>query len=330
MKASQIAAVISAALDDPENAPAFFIWGGPGIGKSSVMVQVTQKHKVGFLDLRALLLDPTDIRGIPFPENGKAKWLAPSFLPREGRGIVNYDELNRAPVLTQNSLLQLILDRRCGEYVMPPGWIQVACGNREMEAFVHRMDPALLNRFVHLDFDVDLDEWVRWAVSNSINPVVIGLLSHFRPTLLYQFDKAKKSFPTPRSWQFVSRVMSMPISEDMQAELIQGSVGQGAAVELQTYMKVWKELPNLDKILSGEDIIPKSVDIIYACIVGLVSKAKTQANYERLLKYSLKLDREFTMFMVKLLHAKDSDKVVRTKAWGDVSEVLVVEDKILS
>lgn len=330
MKASQIAAVISAALDNPEAAPAFFIWGGPGIGKSSVMYQVTKQHNVEYLDIRALLLDPTDIRGIPVAENGKARWLSPSFLPREGRGIVNYDELNRAPILTQNSLLQLILDKRCGEYVLPAGWIQVACGNREMEAFVHRMDPALLNRFVHLDFDVDLDEWVNWSVSHNIDPIVIGLLSHFRPSLLYQFDKGKKSFPTPRSWEFVSKVMQMGLKEDIKSELIQGSVGQGAAVELETYCKVWNELPNLDRILAGEDIIPKSVDIIYACIVGLVSKAKTLPNYERLLKYSLKLDREFTMFMVKLLHAKDKDKVVKTRAWGDVSKVLVLDDRILS
>lgn len=329
MKASEITAVIDASVGSPQSVPALFIWGGPGVGKSSVVKQVADKHKIGFIDIRLLLLDPTDLRGIPVPEDGKARWLAPSFLPKDGSGILHLDELNRAPVLTQNSALQLVLDRRVGEYELPEGWVIIASGNREMEAFVHRMDPALLNRFVHLEFEVDLDEWVRWANTHNINPIVIGLLSHFRPNLLYQFDKSKKSFPTPRSWQFVSEVLGMGLSPQITNELVQGSVGQGAAIELSTYMKIWQELPNLDRILAGEDVIPKTVDIIYACCVGLVAKAKVQANYDRLLKYSMKLNREFTVFLIKMLFDKDREKCVKSKSWAEVSKVLVKDDKVL-
>jgi len=43
-----------------------FLWGPPGIGKSSIVAQIAKEKDIGFIDLRLSLLDPTDLRGIPF------------------------------------------------------------------------------------------------------------------------------------------------------------------------------------------------------------------------------------------------------------------------
>ena len=42
-----------------------FIWGPPGVGKSSLVRDIAKKQKMKLLDVRASLLDPTDLRGIP-------------------------------------------------------------------------------------------------------------------------------------------------------------------------------------------------------------------------------------------------------------------------
>jgi MoxR-like ATPase len=42
-----------------------FIWGGPGIGKSAVVRQLAEVLKMPLQDVRALLLDPVDLRGLP-------------------------------------------------------------------------------------------------------------------------------------------------------------------------------------------------------------------------------------------------------------------------
>ncbi|MFO7596399.1 MAG: hypothetical protein R6W92_08665 [Desulfocurvibacter africanus] len=79
-----------------------FPWGAPGVGKSQVVVQVAAKHGLELVDIRAVLLDPVDLRGIPrIDEAGNAVWSSPSFLPRKGRGILFLDELNTAPPLVQ-------------------------------------------------------------------------------------------------------------------------------------------------------------------------------------------------------------------------------------
>jgi len=180
MKASEIKEVVRQSIRNPKDSVSLFLWGGPGIGKSSVVRQAAEEEGVDCIDIRLVLLDPSDLRGLPVPDDGKAKWLPPSFLPHgDWRGVIFLDELNVAPPLVQNTALQLVLDRRLGEYELPEGATIIAAGNREMEAFVHRMSPPLLNRFIHIDFEVDNDEWAKWAVQNEITPQIIGLRMEF-------------------------------------------------------------------------------------------------------------------------------------------------------
>ena len=123
-----------------------FLWGPPGIGKSSIVRQVAADKGLAILDVRAPLLDPTDLRGLPYVADGSAKWAPPAFLPQNdgSEGLLFFDELNAAPPLVQASLYQLTLDRRVGEYVLPDGWRIIAAGNRsEDAAIVFRMPSAL-------------------------------------------------------------------------------------------------------------------------------------------------------------------------------------------
>ena len=107
-----------------------FLWGAPGIGKSSIVKQIADEKGLDFIDLRLALMDPTDLKGIPFydKETHTALWAPPAFLPREGEGILFLDELNSAAPAVQSSAYQLILDRRIGEYELPDGWAIVAAG----------------------------------------------------------------------------------------------------------------------------------------------------------------------------------------------------------
>lgn len=121
MKASRLINVLENLLDQPW---AVFIWGSPGIGKSSIVRQIAQRRGMPLVDIRASLLDPTDLRGIPMIQDGTAVWCPPSFLPKKSDkpGILFLDEVNAAPPLVQAALYQLILDRRIGEYELPEGW----------------------------------------------------------------------------------------------------------------------------------------------------------------------------------------------------------------
>lgn len=104
-----------------------FIWGGPGVGKSAVVGQLAEALKIPLQDVRARLLDPLDLRGLPFlGSDGRSKWATPEFLPQDGTGILFLDELNAAPAMVQAGRYQLVLDRKLGEYKLPEGWAIVA------------------------------------------------------------------------------------------------------------------------------------------------------------------------------------------------------------
>lgn len=197
-----------------------FIWGNPGVGKSSLVQQIANEKEMKFIDLRLSLLDPTDLRGIPFFESDikKAVWAKPEFLPdtsSEEFGILFLDEINSAPPTIQAAAYQLILDRKIGEYVLPKNFAIIAAGNYESDRGVtYRMPTPLANRFVHLNFDLDFDSWKLWAYENNIDKRIISYLS-YKQSDLFMFDpkSPNKSFATPRSWKFVDDILKSSLKQ---------------------------------------------------------------------------------------------------------------------
>jgi len=270
------------------------LWGPPGIGKSSVVAQVaaesvdpeTGKGRDVF-DIRLALLDPTDLRGIPFynPESKMAEWADTSILPQdpESTAVVFLDELNAAPPVVQAAAYQLILDRRIGDYYLPEGCDIVAAGNREGDkGVVFKMPSPLLNRFVHLEFESDFNSWYNWAIKGALHPHVIGYIKH-RPDALMKFDPSSKSrgFPTPRTWSFASDLLiegnKMGADTATMSDLLKGTIGEGVAIEFMAYLNLVDKLPSPMEILKGNVKKLNKVDISakYSLIIALGQRLKT-------------------------------------------------------
>lgn len=264
MKPTRLTNVLESLLS--QRWPAF-IWGPPGVGKSSIVRQIAKNRHLPVIDLRASLLDPTDLRGIPAIENGRAIWCPPSFLPQQHDkpGILFLDEINAAPPLVQASLYQLVLDRRVGEYELPPGWWIVAAGNRQQDrAVTFRMSSALANRFVHLELDPDVDDWRTWALGQRVSPLVVSFIG-VRPGLLNQEPGDSTAYPTPRSWEMVSDVMTSMGGPKEAADVLSGIVGTGAAVEFQAYAKRAINEKAIRKVIESptEAELPQDLDGVY-------------------------------------------------------------------
>ena len=284
-----------------------FVWGPPGIGKSSVVKQVAEANGYGFIDLRLALMDPTDLKGIPFydKEQHQALWAPPSFLPKEGEGILFLDELNSAPPAVQASAYQLILDRKVGEYTLPEGWAIVAAGNREGDrGVVYRMPAPLANRFVHLDMEVSVDDWRDWAFKSGVDTRVIAYIG-YKSEDLFSFDptKQEKSFATPRSWEFVSSLLQSEMESKLLLETISGAIGKERAVNFLSFAKVMHKLPDIEAILKeGTGSYPDEIDVLHALATGLVMAIRhddAPERIENLLRYTLELQSEFAVMVVQ-------------------------------
>ena len=304
MRAKELKRSLSALVD--QKVPAF-LWGAPGIGKSSIVKQIASKQGVAFIDLRLALMDPTDLKGIPFydKESHTALWAPPAFLPREGEGILFLDELNSAAPSVQSSAYQLILDRKIGEYELPHGWAIVAAGNREGDRGVtYRMPAPLANRFVHFELDVSVEDWREWAFTSGIDERIIAYIS-YKNEHLFTFDAKSdvKSFATPRSWEYVANILSADLPRELLLETISGTIGKDVAVSFLSFMKVATKLPDIDSILEGsEQTQCEEIDVLYALSSGLVShylKNPSDEKLENLLMYSLEMKSEFAVMVVQ-------------------------------
>ena len=267
-----------------------FLWGPPGVGKSSVVRQVVEEQKWELRDVRASLLDPTDLRGIPYVNEGTAHWAPPSFLPNDpdSKGVLFFDELNAAPPLVQASLYQLTLDRRIGEYVLPKGWRILAAGNRaEDRSVVYRMPAALSNRFTHLDFEADFDDWRNWANQKELHPLVIGFLGMRRELLFEAPLDGSRAFPTPRSWEILSDHLKSLGFTTLMDEVAVGTVGEAAAIESSGFRQnalTEEQVENLLRDPENEKL-PEGLGDLYA----LLSYLTTQANKASVRKAAGKL-----------------------------------------
>lgn len=325
MRPSQIEQAVETCLK--ANQPVM-LHGSPGVGKSDVIRRIAKKQGIGLIDLRLSQLDPVDLRGVPSVDTKKKTtgWNVPDFLPREGHGILFLDEINSAAQATQAAAYQLVLDRKLGDYELPEGWKIVAAGNRTTDrAIVNQMSTALKNRFTHLNYEVNVDDWCEWALRSDIAVEVLGFI-RFRPMMLNEFEqrnetkeerdrisrlKDAQAFATPRSWEFLSRVVKQQPSADIEYELFSGIIGEHAAAEFAGYMKYYRNLPNLDAVLMnpGTAPVPEEPATLYALATGLATRA-TEDNMERVVKYALRMPAEFQILMM-------SDAVVRNPRLTD-------------
>ncbi len=263
-----------------------FLWGPPGIGKSDIVKQIGQDAGREVIDVRLAIWEPTDIKGIPYynAEKGTMVWAPPSELPMdpESTAIIFLDELNSAPPAVQAAAYQLILNRRVGTYALPKGVDIVAAGNREGDRGVtYRMPAPLANRFIHLEMKVDFDDFQDWATLNKVHPEVVGYVG-FAKQDLYDFDpkSSSKAFATPRSWVFVSDLLSDDdCDNDTLTALIAGAIGDGLASKFMAHRKIAGKLPKAGDILDGKvkDLQIKEVSAMYSLTVSLCYELKDRA-----------------------------------------------------
>lgn len=321
-----------------------FLWGPPGIGKSSIIRQIGNKLGMNVVDIRLSQMEPTDLRGIPYPTNeadpeslldavvsasvgaikrvheqinpgdnpdqfesiirvaadsaAKAaaqrvgspgmRWAAPTLFPRDpdARTIILLDELNAAPPSIQAAAYQLILDRRLGEYELPPGCKIIGAGNRDTDrGATFKMPKPLENRLLHIEMKHDFEEWSHWAIGSGVNPSVLGYLN-FRKDHLMDFDPTSSSrgFATPRSWEFVSKIMNNnpKLPTFVLSGMVAGAVGQGVATEYMAHRRRAAELPDPSKILSGEvtKLDNKDNSLCYTLSLGMCYELRSE--YDRI------------------------------------------------
>jgi hypothetical protein len=295
------------------------LWGAPGIGKTDITFQLAYElfadksrivrelaklHPVPLIDLRLNIREPVDLRGVPVPDHatGTTKWFTPDELPRVDRdgefGILMLDEINTASPQMMAVAMQLILEGRLGDYVLPPGWIIVAAGNRVSDrTAVQKMPTALRNRFSHIHIVPDVNAWVDWANCNGVAPEMVAFV-RLRRELIHRMPKGdENAFPTPRSLTRAADFVDAP--KDVRCDLLAGEVGDDVASEIDGFIDLYHSIGTLDDIVANPDTakLPVEPSQRYAVCTGLARMA-TRANFSKIMVFADRLDGEGSTLLV--------------------------------
>lgn len=292
--------------------PSVMLWGPPGVGKSQGIREIGSKieeetgKKVVITDVRLLLFNPVDLRGIPTANEDRtlAVWLKPSIFQMDpSENVVNIlllDEISAAPQSVQAAAYQITLDRTVGEHRLPDNCIVIAAGNRVTDRSVaYNMPKALANRLCHIEIESDHKSWHSWAVSVGIHPIVTGFLD-YNPSMLMGFDATSDglAFPTPRSWEMVSNILNH-VSENIDEvfPMIAGCIGDAAAFELRTWSEIYSKIPPIEDIFKGNTAeVTSRPQILFALSANFAPYAEKHHSDEELsnaISYVSKLPVEF-------------------------------------
>lgn len=306
---------------DGDNPPPVFLWGPPGVGKSDCVRQVAAEKDIKVFDLRLSQMDPVDIRGVPFVEKIITKWAIPEFFPqdRATEGILFLDELSTAAPENQAAAYQLVLERQCGEYHLPPKVYICAAGNRAQDnAISIPMSSALANRMLHLEVEADPEAWCKWAIEKNIAREVVGFI-HFRPEMLFVLtEDCERGWPSPRSWANVSKVLSYGFAPDDLRACVVGLVGENAAAQFLTYYRQSHELGDIREAMLNQKSkwkLPTKTEMRYAVATSIAywawhgeNKDETEKLLDGFFRIGLQLPAVFAaVAMADALSGMDND-----------------------
>lgn len=288
------------------------LWGGPGVGKTSVIEQIAAHNQWHLETVIASICDPTDFKGMPRDSGDRTVFSPPEWavsISEAGGGLVFLDEISTAPPSVQAALLRPVLTGVVGDLRLPAGTRFVAAANPpDQAADGWDLSAPLANRFVHLDWSVPasvISDGFIYGFTPITIPDMTGLTvdSHIaekrrsigafvtaRPDLAHKMpDRSSDrglAWPSPRSWDMAARLMGFAAAASSRAgvksQLLSGAVGPSAAREYLAWERAL-DLPDIEAALKngGRIIMPTTPDRIVAMCGGMVASILKDPTQER-------------------------------------------------
>ncbi|MFI5808336.1 ATP-binding protein [Streptomyces sp. NPDC051561] len=247
-----------------------FLWGAPGIGKSSLVRKFADSLGLECVSLLGTQLAPEDLIGVPQIRDGRSVFCPPEAIARDEPYCLFLDELNAATPDVQKAFYSLILDRRIGSYELPEGSIVIGAGNRSTDnALARPIASALVNRLTHVHLRASATDWLVWAGENGIHPWIVDHLTDRPDHLWSPAPKTEEPFSTPRSWHMLSDALHSfgpTLDEETLKVVAHGTLTPSHAVSFCGYAKIVRHAYGLDAILKGDANWPNRTedrDLLY-------------------------------------------------------------------
>ncbi|WP_061994943.1 ATP-binding protein [Clostridium sp. ATCC 25772] len=267
------------------------IVGQSGIGKTALAKELANKNNWSMFIIDGNLLKEGEIGGLPTVD--EYKYLDENKLEHiekrtvyavhtklqqiqqainSGKEVLLFiDEINRCEHTVQQELMNLILNKEINGYNLHESVKLLAAMNPsskyedDFDYQVIDMDPAQENRFVWLEMESNVENWIQWAINNKLEEKVIEFISTF-PEYLHSSKSSERIKATPRSFERVSKSYKLYKEESYRIpkkiffNILKGNVGSEIAQEFMAFIEsstlpliTYKEV--FDEESLSEDVI---------------------------------------------------------------------------
>lgn len=248
-----------------EAGDAVLIQGKHGIGKSKITQTFCTENDYHLETLFLSHQEVGDIIGIPniVTEDGKniTKWSVPVWLQRmytaaeSGKHCVLFlDEFNRADLDVRQSAMELVLEGRIHEHILPVlnniRTFIVSAINPSDDYQVQELDPALLDRFLLVNLEVSASDWLEYARNKNTNKIILDFIAE-KPERLH-YMPAEGMGTSPRSFDKLDKYMQASsfkhTDKSTVYDIFSGKLGSEIGSEFFIF---WQ---NYEDILTLEDV----------------------------------------------------------------------------
>jgi len=116
-----------------KNPRTMMVYGVPGIGKTRVIRDSAAKCNRKYITLSLGRVEAYDVKGVPNNAGEYVRWVPPVFWKQvidcKGECIVHFDEFTLASDDVQGAILDVVLDKRIDELVLPNRVLFILSGN---------------------------------------------------------------------------------------------------------------------------------------------------------------------------------------------------------
>ena len=297
-----------------EERPSFgiFMWGPPGIGKTSKAYEIAKKRDVPILYFPLAGTDPVDVKGGGYIIDEKGKkvldWITPRRFFQYEDYILFFDDLTLAVDALQGTIYEIVCERSVRGNPLPKGCQIIGASNRQIDnPASYELQRPLRSRWTQYTVKADLPCWLKWAIQNNIHADIRGFVQ-FRENYFSPEEINGDAYPCPRTWANVNDHLGKGYAsnERLLGASVVGSVGEEAGQEFMKYRKLGPEkiMKVLKEIISGK--YPKlPLDMQCAVNSYLVSKYEADIGDCQLasavMKYAIKLSSDGDVELAKVL-----------------------------
>lgn len=263
------------------------IMGDPGLGKTAAITQLAKENGAALVTLILSIREPSDLGGLPMlvgeaDKNQGVRLCAPQWVfflkqaAAQGKPTILFiDELTTAAPSLQAAALRVVNEKYVGEEKLPDNiWIVAAANDVSIAANGTELSPPLANRFYHTSVKYDNKEFCLnfpsyWGDAPQISGFSVAEMKAWQdarnriagflnsnPAVGHKLPKEQsemsKAWPSPRTWDYASRVLALTPNYEDSVQVMAGCVGHGATMEFISWNKN-VDLPDPEELLKNPD-----------------------------------------------------------------------------